>query len=86
MPKLDREVVVQIRRRYDKGYPGKEIAKGYGVTENTVSRIGLRQTHKRVKAGNGEIKPYPYRMTQHTPDPDKARRAIESIRKRSQKR
>ena len=86
MSKLDRDVVVQIRRRYDRGYPGKEIAKGYGVTENTVSRIGLRQTHKRVKAGNGIIEPYPYPIKPKPPSSGKAERAMETIMRRSQKR
>ena len=86
MPKLDRNVVVQIRRRYDRGYPGVEIAKGFRVSEKQVSQIGNRRTYKRVKVGNGRIDPYPYPISEGTPDPTKAKRAGEAIMKMQQQK
>ena len=56
---LNRETVLAIRRRYKRGYPRAEIAKLYGVSVTTVSNIGKRRTHKRVKAGGKALPPYP---------------------------
>ena len=39
---LDRDVVLEIRKRYDLGYPRQEIAKGYGVSVTTVRNVSLR--------------------------------------------
>ena len=58
MARLPRKTVLDIRQRFDLGYPVKEIAEGYGVSPQTVSAIGNRRTHKRVKEGR-EPPPYP---------------------------
>ena len=68
---LDRDVVLEIRKRYDLGYPTSEIAEGYRVSETTVRNIGKRRTHKRVKAGS--VEPYRY---QKAPQHDEGAEAI----------
>ena len=71
---LDRDVVLEIRKRYDRGYPRGEIAKGFGVSVTTVSLIGKRRIHKRVRGGGGGregVKPYPIQQERAVrKDPD----------------
>ena len=79
---LNRDVVLEIRKRYDLGYSPGEIAEGYRVSETTVRNIGKRRTHKRVKEGS--VQPYPY---QKAPQRDEGRvqRARDNLMRRSKK-
>lgn len=46
--KLTKEQVLEIRKRYDNGESSKALSKEYGVSQVTISRIGLRQTWKNI--------------------------------------
>lgn len=79
---LDRDTVLEIRQRYNLGYPVKEIAKGFGVSQTTVTNIGRGHTHKRVKRGTPSSR-YPIR--QRAPrDNEKAIRSFERARRNRQ--
>ena len=76
------EIVLEIRDRYDAGFPVSEIAAGYRVSQTTVSNIGLRRTHKRVKRLNRRLPPYPSAKHPRKPSNEgKAERATQNLRR-----
>ena len=50
--KLTRPEVLAIRRQYDLGHGVKQMAEAYGVSAQTITKIGKRRLHTRVLDGD----------------------------------